>query len=76
MLEVDLQKHFLIIGGAIGFILTFFVGIYADNEIAIVLQNASIGCLVCAILAKFIHWVIIIHRGDGGSYDGANNSDK
>lgn len=56
------QKYFLIVGGFWGFTLTLIVGFLAKNEMVIVLQNASVGCIVGAFLGKLLQWVIEIHR--------------
>lgn len=48
----DFFKNTLVIGGAIGFLLTFSAGYFVDNDFSTILKNSAIGCLVGGALAK------------------------
>lgn len=52
------SKFFIALGGFLGFALTFASGMLAGGDTADVLRDASIGCLICAILMKLLMSVI------------------
>lgn len=52
------SQFFVTSGGFLGFSLAFFSGLGAGNDIAIILRDASIGCLVGAIFARGLLHVI------------------
>ena len=52
------SKFFLLLGGFIGFAVVFFAGLLVTNRIDAVLRDATIGCLVGALLMRlFLHVV-------------------
>lgn len=52
------SKFFIALGGFIGFALTFASGMIAGGDIANVLRDASIGCLICGFLIKMLMSVV------------------
>lgn len=46
------MKYFLLIGGFCGFFFVFASGIAAGNDLSDVLRNATIGCMVGALLMR------------------------
>lgn len=52
-------KFLLVLGGISGFILAFIGGLFIGNDITIVLRNASIGCVIGALLMKGFSQVLI-----------------
>lgn len=61
MRPISMKHHqfFVTVGGFLGFSLAFFSGLQAGNDIAIVLRDGSIGCLVGAVFARGLLHVIV-----------------
>ncbi|HCJ12051.1 MAG: hypothetical protein A2Y14_02040 [Verrucomicrobia bacterium GWF2_51_19] len=52
-----INKYFLVLGGFLGFILTFIVSFSVDNDIVTVVRNSTIGCIVGAVLTRFLEMI-------------------
>lgn len=52
------NKFYLVFGGFLGFVLALVGGLWIGNTFAIVLRNASIGCVVGALLGKGFEFVL------------------
>jgi hypothetical protein len=53
------MRYFLLLGGAMGFSLVFFASCYAGNRPALALRDAGVGCLVGAVLFRFLHGAFV-----------------
>lgn len=53
------MKFFLLLGGFLGFVLTFAASWNADNAPAQALCDAAIGCLAGALLFRGLHFVLM-----------------
>ncbi|OIO58691.1 MAG: hypothetical protein COZ46_05350 [Verrucomicrobia bacterium CG_4_10_14_3_um_filter_43_23] len=57
--QVELNsKYFLTVGAFVVFVLVFFIGLLAGNELTIVLRNAAISAVIGAILTKICLHII------------------
>lgn len=63
-MNVDLKKHYLILGGFVGFLLTFILGIITQKEPIINMLHATLGCIVGALLTQLLLFVIYLHKTD------------
>ena len=63
-MNVDLKKHYLILGGIVGFLLTFILGIVTQKEPLINMLHATLGCIVGALLTQLLLFVIYLHKSD------------
>ena len=63
-MNVDLKKHYLILGGFVGFLLTFILGIVTQKEPLINMLHATLGCIVGALLTQLLLFVIYLHKSD------------
>lgn len=52
------MKLFCLAGGFLGFVLTFFAGLFAGGPIETVLRNSAIGCLAGAVLMRWLSQVL------------------
>lgn len=52
------MKYFMLLGGFLGFVLTFAAGVLADAELWVALVNSSLGCVVGAYLMKIFRKVV------------------
>ncbi len=53
------MKFFFLLGGFIGFCLTFSSGIITGNEFGVVMQNSAIGCIIGAFLMKGLRIIMM-----------------
>lgn len=49
------MTRYMVMGGAIGFIVAFASGIVTGHGLSTVLRDAMIGCLVLALITKFFY---------------------
>jgi|GEM_PF-3021169 hypothetical protein len=63
-MNVDLKKHYLILGGFVGFLLTFVLGIVTQKEPIVNMLHATLGCIVGALLTQLLLFVIYLHKSD------------
>lgn len=53
------MKFVFLAGGFVGFALTALAGLGAGRDAALVLRDAAIGCLVCALLFRWF-WSVVV----------------
>lgn len=53
------MKFFFLLGGFLGFSLSFSSGLHAGNDFGVILQNASICCVIGAFLMKGLRVVML-----------------
>ena len=49
------MSRYLILGGSLGFLVTFVSGIMAGHPLSTILRDAMIGCLIMAFIVKFFY---------------------
>ena len=54
------MKFFLVLGGSVGFLATFFTELHAGSEVGYALRDGAIGCLAGAFLLRGFHHVIML----------------
>jgi uncharacterized membrane protein YjfL (UPF0719 family) len=52
------MQYFTLIGGFIGFVLTFAVSLFSGKNLSDSVFNATVGCLLIALLFRGFHLVI------------------
>lgn len=52
------MQYFTLIGGFVGFVLTFLVSFVAGKNLEDTVFNATIGCIVAAVLFRLFRFVI------------------
>jgi hypothetical protein len=52
------MQYFTLIGGFVGFLLTFGVSLFSEKDLAGSVFNATIGCIVVALLFRGLHAAI------------------
>lgn len=63
-MNVDSKKHYLILGGFVGFLLTFILGIMTQKEPIVNILHATFGCIVGTLLMQLLLFVIYLHKSD------------
>lgn len=53
------SKYFLVVGGFLGFVLTFLVTFLSGNDIPTVLQRSSMGAIAGFLLMQFMLKVLV-----------------
>ena len=65
------MQYFTLIGGFVGFLLTFAVSILAGKDLAESVSNATIGCIVGGFLFRgfpsILDWGVTFSRDDDGN---------
>ncbi|MCX7713000.1 MAG: hypothetical protein N2035_04960 [Chthoniobacterales bacterium] len=52
------MKYFMLLGGFLGFVLTFSAGILAQADLWVALMHSSLGCVIGAFLMKVFRKVV------------------
>lgn len=75
-MTTETQKLCLLLGGFIGFILTFCIGIYTHQELLYNLLHATIGCIVGTVLIKLLLFIVQIHQTKPKGEDNEKTSNQ
>ncbi len=76
-MNVNQKKHYLILGGFTGFLLTFILGALNQKEPLLNMLHATIGCIVGTILTRILLFVIYLHENtDDGVQTKDDNKDS
>ena len=49
------MSRYMIIGGAIGFLVAAISGLVSGHPLNVIMRDAMIGCLILALIAKFFY---------------------
>ena len=71
-MDINFKKYYLILGGFIGFLFTFILGVFTAKEPLTNMLHASFGCIVGAVLMQILLFVIYLH----GSREEENTKQK
>ena len=61
-MNIEVKKHYLILGGFVGFLLTFILGIFSQKEPLTNMLHATLGCIVGTLLTQTLLFVIYLHK--------------
>lgn len=52
------MKFFLLLGGTLGFFITFVASLHSANSPSFALRDGAVGCFIGAILFRILHSVV------------------
>jgi len=75
-MNIEIKKHYLILGGFVGFLLTFILGIFFQKEPLVNMMHATLGCIVGTLLTQMLLFVIYLHRSGDEEHLSKSQSDN
>ena len=75
-MNIEVKKHYLILGGFVGFLLTFILGIFFQKEPLTNMLHATLGCIVGTLLTQMLLFVIYLHKSSEDEHQPNTQSDS
>ena len=65
VMSTNAKKYYLVLGGFVGFLLTFILGILTQKDPLTNMLHATISCVVGTMLMNVLFFVIYLHDENG-----------